>query len=103
MVPGLIYIWKWSIHYSSLSAIFTQLYSSMNQKLFKKYVCNQSSHWEKYDCAMYPNYGQKSKYPLPSLSAMLNSLHSSTNQKLFEKHLCNQGSHYEKYRHFLIT
>jgi len=28
--------------------MFTLLHSSMNQELFEKYVCNQSSHYEKY-------------------------------------------------------
>jgi len=34
-----------------LSAMFTMLHSSTNQELFEKYVCNQSSHYEKYDGA----------------------------------------------------
>jgi len=74
----------------------------MNQELFEKHVCNQSSHYEKYDGAMHPSYHLKLKYPLPfSVSYMFDSLHSSTNQELSEKHLCNQGSHYEKYGRFL--
>jgi len=40
------YIWEWSIHYVSLSAMFTPLHSSTNQELFEKYVCNQSNHYE---------------------------------------------------------
>ena len=40
------YIWEWSIHYGSLSAMFTPLHSSTNQELFEKYVCNQSSYYE---------------------------------------------------------
>jgi len=31
-----------------LSAVFTSLHSSTNQELFEKYVCNQSSYYEKY-------------------------------------------------------
>ena len=54
MVPYLIYIWEWSIHYGSLSDMFTLLHSSMNQELFKKYVCNQSSHYEKYGWCCVP-------------------------------------------------
>ena len=34
------YIWKWSIHCSSLSSMFTPLHSSTNQKLFEKHLCN---------------------------------------------------------------
>ena len=76
--------------------MFTLLNSSMNQELFEKYVCNQSSCYEKYNGAMHPYYHLKLKYPLPF---SVDSLHSSTNQELFEKHLCNKSSHYEKYRH----
>jgi len=32
----------------SLSAMVNQLYSSMNQQLFEKNLCNQSSHYENY-------------------------------------------------------
>ena len=73
--------------------MFTLLHSSMNQELFKKYIWNQSSHYEKYDGALYP---RNWSIHCPSLSAMFNSLQSSMNQELVEKHLCNQGSHYEK-------
>ena len=59
------YIWEWSIRYDSLSTIFIPLHSSMNQELFKKYVCNQSSHYEKYDIAVRPSYRLKPKYPFP--------------------------------------
>jgi len=45
---------EWSIHYGSLSAMFTLLHSSMNQELFEKYVYNQSSHYKKYGGAMAP-------------------------------------------------
>jgi len=34
-----------SIHYHSLSVMFTPLHSSVIQQLFEKYVCNQSSHY----------------------------------------------------------
>jgi len=40
-VPRLNYIWEWSIHYGSLSAMFTLLHSSTNQELFEKYIYNQ--------------------------------------------------------------
>jgi len=36
------------IHYSSLSAMFTPLHSSMNQELFEKHLCNKNSHYEEY-------------------------------------------------------
>jgi len=45
--------------------MFTALHSSMNQELFEKHLCNQSSHYEKYDGAAHPSYRLKLKYPLP--------------------------------------
>jgi len=84
--------------------MFTPLHSSMNQELLEKYVCNQSSHYEKYDGTACPSYHLKLKNPFPfsvSLS-MFNLLHSSMNQKLFEKHCCDQGSHYENHGRFLL-
>ena len=57
-----IYIWEWSIHYGSFSAMFTPLHSSMNQELFEKHICNQSSHYENYDDAAHPSYHLKLKY-----------------------------------------
>ena len=39
---------KWSIHYASFLAMFNPLHSSMNQELLEKYVCNQNSHYDKY-------------------------------------------------------
>jgi len=48
-VAHLNYIWEWSIHYSSLSAMLTPLHSSMNQEMFKKYPCNQGDHYENTD------------------------------------------------------
>ena len=36
------------INYASLSAMFNPLHSSTNQELFKKHLCNQNSHYEKY-------------------------------------------------------
>jgi len=80
--------------------MFTPLHSSMNQELFKKHICNHSSHYEKYDGVAHPSYRLKLKCPLPvSVSTMFDSLHSSTNQEVFKKHLC----HYEKYGWFFIT
>jgi len=58
----LIYIWEWSIHYGTM---FTPLNSSTNQELFKKYVCNQSSHYEKYGWCCMPWLSSKLKYLLP--------------------------------------
>ena len=52
------------VHYGSLSDMFTLLHSSMNQDLFEKYICNQSSCYEKYDGTSYPSYHLKLKYPL---------------------------------------
>jgi len=42
--------------------MFTLLHNGTNQELFEKYVCNQSSHYEKYDGAAHPSY--RLKYPL---------------------------------------
>jgi len=83
--------------------MFIPLHSSMNQELFKKHICNHSSHYEKYDGAVCPSYHLKLKYSLPCKLRMFDSLRSSANQEVFEKHLCNKSSHYEKYRRFLIT
>jgi len=44
--------------------MFTLLHISTNQELFEKYVCNQSSHYEKYDGAARPSYRLKLKYLL---------------------------------------
>ena len=39
---------KLRIHYASLSAMFSPLHRSTIQELFKKHLCNQNSHYEKY-------------------------------------------------------
>ena len=97
------FICEWSIHFCSLSVIFTPLHSRMNQELFKKDVCNQSSHYEKYDGTVHPSYCLKLKYPLPfSVSYVWLVIHSNTNQEVFEKHLCNKSSHCEESWRFLI-
>jgi len=59
------YIWEWSIHYRSLSDMYTPLHSSTNQELFEKHVCNHGSHYEKHNGAVCPSYRLKLKYPLP--------------------------------------
>jgi len=79
--------------------MFTPLHSNINQDLFEKYICNQSTHYEKYDGAACPSY---CRIHCSSLLAMSNSLHSSTNHKLFEKPLCNKSSHNGKSRWFPI-
>ena len=43
-----IFIWNWSIHCPSLSAMFNSSHSSMNQQLFEKHLCNQGSDYKKY-------------------------------------------------------
>ena len=45
--PSII-IWKWGIHYVSLSTIFNLLHSNTNWDLIKKHLYNQGSHYEKY-------------------------------------------------------
>jgi len=94
---------RWSIHYSPLSAMFTPLHSSTNQKLFEKCVCNQGSHYENTMVTYAPVIVWNWSINCPSLSAMFDSLHSSTNQEVLENHLCSQSSHYEKYGQFLVT
>ena len=45
MVPRApVIVWNWSLHCPSLSAMFDSLHSSMNQEVFKKYLCHKSSH-----------------------------------------------------------
>jgi len=50
MVPRApLIVWNWSIHCPSLSAVFDSLLSSTSQdEVFEKYLCNKSSHYEKY-------------------------------------------------------
>jgi len=60
----------------------------MNQKLFEKYVCNQSSHSEKYDGAAHPSYRLKLKYPLPFSVSYVQLVTQQYESKPFEKHLC---------------
>ena len=92
-----------SIHYCSLFAMFTPLYSSTNQELFEKHVRNQSNYCKKYDSATRaPVIVWNWSIHCPSLSAMFDLLHSSTNQEVFEKHLYIESSHYEKYWWFLV-
>jgi len=45
--------------------MFTLLHINTNQELFEKYVCNQSSHYEKHNGAARPSYRLKLKYPFP--------------------------------------
>ena len=54
-----ICICEWSIHYCSLSAMFTPLHSRGNQELFNMHVCSQSSHYENYKWCCTPNYHLK--------------------------------------------
>jgi len=69
------------------------LHSSTNQELFKKYLCNQRSHYEKYGC---PSYHLKLKYPLLFSVSFVQLVTQQHKSRTVEKHLCNQGSHYEK-------
>ena len=39
---------KWSIYFTTLSAMFNTLHSITNQELFENHLCDQSSHNEKY-------------------------------------------------------
>ena len=93
-----IIVWKWSIHYTSLSAMLKPLHS----KQIKNCTKNTSSHYKKYEYSRVPQLQVphpliiiwKVKYPL---HFFVNSLHANMNQDLVEKYLCDQGNHYEKY------
>jgi len=52
-----IIVWKQSIHYATLSAMFNLLHSSTNQELFEKHLCNQSNHYENNDSFCYAKLG----------------------------------------------
>ena len=62
MIPRISIISDSEVSIMVFSAMFTLLYSSTNQELFEKYICN---HYEKYDHAVRPIYRLKLKYPLP--------------------------------------
>ena len=89
----------WKLH------MFNPLLSNTNQELFKKHLCNQSSHCKNAKGVMHPSWwchalqisSEKWSIHYASLSAIFNLSHSSMNQQLFEKHLCNQSIHNEKY------
>jgi len=95
------YIWQWSIHYGSLSAMFTPLHSSTNKELFKTCICNQSSQYEKYDGATCPSCRLKLKYPLPFSVSYVRLVTQHYKLRTVWKAL-NQGSHYENYGWFLV-
>ena len=84
--------------------MFTSLNSSVNQELFEKHLCDQSSHYEKNKWCCAPQLSSESEVSITLLCQlhMFNSSQSSTNQELFEMHLCNQGIHYEKYGRFSL-
>ena len=67
-----IIIWKWSIHFTSLSVLFILLHSRMN-------LLHSSMNL---------------------LHSSMNLLHSSMNQELSEKHFCYQGSQNENTDNF---
>ena len=72
-----------------------------DQELFEKYVCNHSSHYEKYDDDACPSYRLKVSI---ALLCQLCSTHYTAVQinNCLKKYLCNQGSHYEKYGRFSV-
>ena len=51
-----ISIWKWSIHYAALSAMFNPLHSILNQELFEKHLCNSRIPKKKRNGAARPSY-----------------------------------------------
>ena len=87
-----IIVWKWCIHNASFTAIFDLLHSSTNWELIKKHLCNQSSHYEKYQwcCAHQISFEKWSIYCASSSiqpTAQINNF--------LKKHLCYQSSLYE--------
>ena len=86
-----IIIWKWSIHYASLSAMLKPLHTKQIKKCTKS-PCNQSSHYQELRApvtgAAPINYRSNIQYT--SLSTILHSLHTNMNQDLVENHLCNK-------------
>jgi len=88
--------------------MFKLLHSKTNQYLYKMHLCNQSSHYKKYEWSHVPQL----QVPCSSITLwkvkyllrfFVNLLHSNMSQDLVEKHLCNQGSHYEKIQMISIT
>ena len=92
-------IWKWSIHYISLSTHYTavQIKNCLKSTTAIKVVTMKNM-----DGATCPSYVyQKWSIHYAILSAAFKPpLHNSINQELFEKHLCSQSSHYEKHKRF---
>jgi len=74
--------------------MFTPLHSSTNQELLEKYVCNQSSHYEKYDHAVQPQLSSGTEVSISLPCQLVTQQYESiTVWKA-------PGSHYEKYRQF---
>jgi len=49
-------VWKWSIHYTSISAMSNPLQWSKNQEQFEKHPRNQNSHYDLLNNVAYPSY-----------------------------------------------
>ena len=94
------YIWESSIHYGSLTAMFTPLRSSTNRKAWLYWIKVSTMKNTIGPCT--PVIVWSWSIHCPSLSAMFDSLHSSTNQELPEEHLCNHGSHYDNMDDFSL-
>ena len=98
-------IWKWSIHYASLSAILKPLHSKTNQELYENHLCNKAATIKNMNEAVRPSSkchanqlsSEKWSIHYTSLSTIIDLFYTNMNQDLVEKHLYNQGSHYEKY------
>jgi len=94
-------IWNWSIHFPSLSAFFNLSHSSTNQELFKKHLCNQRNHYEKY--RWFPFYALKEAIGVQppnqcfSLSAKMNGTEGTGNSMKIQEctartvvHVCHK-------------
>jgi len=91
------YIWEWSIHYCSLSAMFYPLHRGTNQELFESTSVITVATMKNTMVPRAPVIIWNWSIHYPSLSPMFDSLQSSTNQELFKKNVCKHSSHYEKY------
>ena len=97
----------WSFHYTSLSAMLKLLHRRTTWPLYKKYLCNQGSHYQKYEWSCTSQLRVlrpwiiiwKVKYSL-HFFVYNSQLVTHMNQDLVEKHLCNQDSYYENTDNF---
>jgi len=104
-----IIIWRWSIHYTSLSAMLKLLHSKQIKNCMKSTSVTKAATIKNTNETVPPSYrccchqwsSKKWSIHYTSLSTILHSLHTNMNHDLVKKH-CNQSSHNEKYRWFTL-